>query len=36
MILILMFLPKGIVPAFARLSRRRAAAPVMTAREVMQ
>jgi branched-chain amino acid transport system permease protein len=36
MIMILMFLPKGIVPAFARLSRRRAAAPVIAARKVMQ
>jgi len=36
MILILMFLPKGIVPSFGKLWRRRAARPALAPREATQ
>jgi len=36
MILILMFLPKGIVPSFSKLARRRVARPALASREATQ
>ena len=36
MILILMFLPKGIVPSFSKLVRRRVARPALATRGVTQ